>query len=112
MTPPPLPSSPLPRPLSCPQVDLCHIALGAVDGYWEFNLKPWDQAAGALVVMEAGGKLTTMTGEAFDVFDKSIVAAHPSMHAAILAKVKPPTDKLVRGGYDLKRMPRPVGYGF
>lgn len=41
-------------------VDLCHLAAGLVDGYWEFRLKPWDMAAGLLIAEEAGATATTM----------------------------------------------------
>ena len=42
------------------QVDLCHVAAGMSDAYWEFLLKPWDCAAGVLLVREAGGQVTTL----------------------------------------------------
>lgn len=45
-------------------VDLCHLAAGVVDAYWEFNLKPWDMAAGLLIAREAGALSTTMNNTA------------------------------------------------
>lgn len=60
-------------------LDLAYVACGRVDGFWEFNLKPWDIAAGALIVTEAGGIVTDFTGD--DNFLKSgnIIAANPKM---------------------------------
>ncbi|NQV37444.1 MAG: inositol monophosphatase, partial [Candidatus Marinimicrobia bacterium] len=51
------------RRLGAASVDLCHLACGQVDGFWEFDLHPWDTAAGILIVEEAGGNVTGMNGE-------------------------------------------------
>jgi len=57
--------------------DLCLVARGVFDGYWERGLKPWDSAAGLLLVEEAGGKVLTYRGKEFDVYKNSIVAGTP-----------------------------------
>ena len=65
-------------------IDLCYVAAGIFDGFWEERLHPWDTAAGAILVQEAGGKVTTCEGEPFTPFLKSIVAANPHIHEAML----------------------------
>ena len=57
-------------------VDLCYVAAGRYDGFWELNLFPWDVAAGVLMIKEAGGKLSDFKGEDFDVYKKEIVASN------------------------------------
>lgn len=48
--------------------------------YWEYQLKPWDMAAGALILTEAGGKVTKGDGAPFNVFAKSIIASNTHLH--------------------------------
>jgi myo-inositol-1(or 4)-monophosphatase len=60
--------------------DLCLVAEGVFDGYWERNLQPWDSAAGALLVQEAGGFVTNYNGDKYDPFDNTLVAGNPKMH--------------------------------
>jgi myo-inositol-1(or 4)-monophosphatase len=70
-------------------LDLCNVACGRVDGFWEFNLKPWDIAAGSLLVQEAGGIVTDMKGEQ-DWFESGdIVAASPKILAQVLHLLAP-----------------------
>jgi myo-inositol-1(or 4)-monophosphatase len=77
------------RRLGSAAIDLCYIAAGRLDGYWEISLQPYDLAAGALVVREAGGKITSMKGEA-DLFQPpySITAANPTIHSLLLQGFK------------------------
>ena len=65
-------------------LDLCALAAGRVDGFFEFNLKPWDIAAGALIVQEAGGIVTDMQGEQTWLETGDIVAANPKVLAQML----------------------------
>lgn len=60
-------------------LDLAYVACGRVDGYWELNLKPWDIAAGALIVMEAGGLVTDMVGGEDFLKSGNLIAANPKM---------------------------------
>jgi myo-inositol-1(or 4)-monophosphatase len=61
-------------------LDLAYVAAGRLDGFWEFGLKPWDIAAGSLLIQEAGGWVTTIEGDS-DFFNaKSILAASPKIH--------------------------------
>lgn len=65
-------------------VDLCHVASGKLDGYWEFRLRPWDTAAGTLVAREAGALVTGFEGERLPIHTKHIVAAAPGLHGHML----------------------------
>jgi len=61
-------------------LDLAYVAAGRLDGFWEFNLNPWDTAAGILIAEEAGGKVTDFTGGAFKLDSKEILASNGIMH--------------------------------
>lgn len=65
-------------------VDLCNVATGRTDGFWETALQPWDMAAGVLIVEEAGGRATGFDGEPWNVTTRDVVAANPALHAAML----------------------------
>lgn len=65
-------------------LDLCTLAAGRVDGFFEFNLKPWDIAAGALIVQEAGGIVTDFEGEQTWLDTGNIVAGNPKVLAQLL----------------------------
>ena len=73
-------------------LDLCYVACGRIDGYWELKLKPWDVAAGSLIVAEAGGRLSDFHGQPFDIRSGETIAAnaliHPQM-ARIAAAIEP-----------------------
>jgi len=69
-------------------LDLAYVAAGRLDGYWECKLKPWDVAAGQLLVSEAGGKVTNHDLEPFSVYDHRILATNGIIHqemAGVLA---------------------------
>ncbi|NIM99107.1 MAG: inositol monophosphatase, partial [candidate division Zixibacteria bacterium] len=53
-------------------LDLCYLAMGRFDGFWELKLSPWDMAAGSLLVTEAGGKVTDFSGGRFNIYMKEI----------------------------------------
>mgnify|MGYP003751644159 CR=1 FL=1 len=65
-------------------LDLAYVASGRLDGFWEFNLKPWDIAAGALLVQEAGGISTELTGGVDYMQSGNIISANPKMIKAML----------------------------
>ena len=65
-------------------VDLVNVAAGRTDGFWETALKPWDMAAGVLIVTEAGGIATDFAGRPWTADTCDIVAANPVLHAAML----------------------------
>lgn len=68
-------------------LDLAHVADGRYDGYWELHLNPWDVAAGALLVQEAGGVVTDGAGGPDWLHGGSIVAANPLLHATLLREI-------------------------
>jgi len=65
-------------------IDLCYVAAGKFDGYWEEGLKSWDTAAGSIIVREAGGVLSDYQGNAYSPYRKSIVASNPHIHMAMI----------------------------
>jgi myo-inositol-1(or 4)-monophosphatase len=68
-------------------LNLCYVACGRFDGMWEMRLKPWDMAAGRLIVEEALGKVTTMEGAPFALRSDSILATNGTLHGALLAGI-------------------------
>ena len=74
------------RRLGAAALDLCYVAAGRFDGYWEIRLQPWDVAAGGLIVAEAGGVVTNLHGEGDYLSPpQSVLAANAEMHALMLA---------------------------
>ncbi len=65
-------------------LDLAYVAAGRLDGFWELKLKPWDMAAGMLLVEEAGGRVTDRFGRNADVYTNSVVASNGLIHDALL----------------------------
>ncbi|MDP2560560.1 inositol-1-monophosphatase [Psychrobium sp. 1_MG-2023] len=70
-------------------LDLAHVAAGRLDGFWEIGLKPWDTAAGELLVKEAGGIVTDFTGGHGYVASGNIVVGNPKVVKAMLSKMRP-----------------------
>jgi myo-inositol-1(or 4)-monophosphatase len=66
-------------------LDLCHVATGRIDGYWELRLGPWDMAAGGLIVQEAGGAVSLVNGEPFSPYGGDVLASNGHLHAEMLA---------------------------
>ncbi len=65
-------------------IDMCYVAAGRLDGFWEQGLKPWDTAAGSIIVKEAGGRLSTFEGDPYTPYHKNVVASNPFIHRAML----------------------------
>jgi len=73
------------RRLGSAALDLCYVASARYEGFYEINLKPWDVAAGILIVNEAGGQITNNYGESFNLFeDKCIVASNILIHDKLI----------------------------
>jgi len=73
------------RRLGSAALDLCYVAAGRFDGYWELSLKPWDIAAGGLIASEAGATVTTIDGQPDYIIPPcSLLAAPPEIHAKML----------------------------
>jgi len=66
-------------------LDLAYVAAGRLDGYWEYHLQPWDTGAGAVLVQEAGGVVTTIAGDPWVPSIPSLAAAGPGLHPTLLA---------------------------
>jgi len=77
------------RRLGASAIDLCHVACGKVDGYWEFDLKPWDSAAGILIVKEAGGRISKMDGNKYSLNNQQILATNGKIHDHMLEITSP-----------------------
>ena len=65
-------------------LDFVDVARGALDGYWEPRLKPWDMAAGAVLVREAGGTVSAYAGRPFDVEGDTVVVSNGALHGAVV----------------------------
>ena len=69
-------------------LDLCYLAMGRFDGYWEFGLGPWDTAAGSIMIEEAGGRITKADGSPFDNFSASLLCSNGRIHDEMLEVLK------------------------
>jgi len=80
------------RRMGAASLDLCWLAAGRTDGYWEFNLKPWDVAAGKIIAEEAGGKVTDFKGLAWKgtaAIGRETLASNGRIHSAMLKIIRP-----------------------
>ncbi len=69
-------------------LDLCYVAAGRFDGFWEMKLGPWDMAAGSLVVREAGGKVTDFLGHPIHLDGKQVLASNGKIHGEMIKTLK------------------------
>jgi myo-inositol-1(or 4)-monophosphatase len=86
-------------------LDLCNVASGRYDGFWEFNLNPWDTAAGVLIVQEAGGKVTDFSGGEFEIASRETLASNGLVHDALVREFQE-----IFAGRGLEELPSPVEY--
>ncbi|OGI42247.1 MAG: inositol monophosphatase [Candidatus Muproteobacteria bacterium RBG_16_64_11] len=70
-------------------LDLAHVASGRLDGFWEFGLKPWDMAAGCLLIEEAGGRVGDFAGQGNYLDSGNLVAGNPKIYREILRLIEP-----------------------
>src|SRR5262245_24777427 len=68
-------------------LDLCYVACGRFDGFWELNLSPWDMAAGALIVSEASGRVSDFNGGAYSSYKPEIIASNGLIHDRMIEVV-------------------------
>ena len=87
------------RRLGSAALDLCYVAAGRFEAFWEQNLKPWDVAAGALIVEEAGGRVTGMDGGPFDPAAAHLIASNGHLHQEVVDTIAE-----FRSEYSKKRM--------
>lgn len=76
------------RRLGCAALELCYVACGNFDAYWEKSLKPWDVAAGYLICSEAGIIVTDFSGQSYTPFNDSIIAAAQPLYGQIIGKIR------------------------
>jgi myo-inositol-1(or 4)-monophosphatase len=86
-------------------LDLCNVAVGRFDGFWEFNLNPWDTAAGVLIVEEAGGKVTKFSGGKFELDSRETLATNGIIHEALLKEFAE-----IFAGRGLDPLPSPANF--
>ncbi len=73
------------RRLGSSALALSYVAAGRADGYWELDLKPWDMAAAALIVREAGGTVTDLRGDSLNLYGGEVLATNGKIHKAMIA---------------------------
>ena len=76
------------RRLGAAALDLCFVACGWLDGYWEYRLSPWDLAAGVVIAREAGARVTNFAGGAFDVDRAEVVCSNGKIHDGMLSLLR------------------------
>ena len=86
-------------------LDLANVACGRYDGFWEFNLNPWDTAAGVVLVREGGGIVTDFRGGDFDLASREVCGSNRHIHSALLYEFEQ-----VFAGKDLEPLPSPAEY--
>ena len=86
-------------------LDLANVAAGRYDGFWEFNLNPWDTAAGVLIVQEAGGKVTRFDSTPFRLDSREVLATNGLIHDEVIANFGD-----IFAGRGLEPLPSPVEY--
>lgn len=86
-------------------IDLANVACGRLDGFWEFNLNPWDTAAGVVLVEEAGGKVTRFDGSGWLLDSKETLASNGLVHGEMMDVMRQ-----IFEGRELPELPNPVEY--
>jgi myo-inositol-1(or 4)-monophosphatase len=86
-------------------LDLCSVASGRFDGFWEFNLNAWDTAAGVLIVEQAGGKVSRFDGSAFELDSRETLASNGLVHDALVREFQE-----IFAGRGLEPLPAPGDY--
>jgi myo-inositol-1(or 4)-monophosphatase len=86
-------------------LDLCYVAAGRLDGFWEFNLNPWDTAAGVLIAEEAGGRVTDFYGGPFEINSRQTLATNGLIHDELMNEFQQ-----IFAGRGLDPLPDPSEY--
>jgi myo-inositol-1(or 4)-monophosphatase len=76
------------RRLGAAALDLCYVAAGRFDGFWELKLHPWDMAAGVVILREAGGRVTDFAGRPHSIYGTQLVASNGLIHDAMLTVLR------------------------
>ena len=86
-------------------LDLCNVACGRFDGFWEFNLNPWDTAAGVVIAEEAGARITDFSGGPFQLNSRETLASNGLVHDELLREFQE-----IFAGRGLEPLPSPFAY--
>lgn len=76
------------RRLGSASIDICHVATGQVDGFWEYDLSPWDSAAGVLIAKEAGCSVSQLIGTDYNIFKNNILVTNGIIHKDMVEEFK------------------------
>lgn len=76
------------RRMGSAAIDLAYVAAGRYEGFWEVDLNPWDMAAGVLLVTEAGGTVSSFSGDKFSIYTKEILASNGLVHSEMISALK------------------------
>lgn len=74
-------------------LDLCYVAAGRFDGFWEVKLNPWDMAAGVVILREAGGKVTDLSGKPYSLYGQELVSSNGLLHDAMISVIQESRDR-------------------
>jgi len=77
-------------------IDLCYLAAGRFEGFWELKLHAWDVAAGSLIITEAGGKVTDFKGQSFSIYSEEMLASNGLIHEEMLQVIRELEEKMGR----------------
>jgi myo-inositol-1(or 4)-monophosphatase len=86
-------------------LDLCSVASGRFDGFWEFNLNPWDTAAGVLIIAEAGGRVSDFSGRPFQLNSRETLASNGLIHESLIQEFEQ-----IFAGRGLEPLPNPMDH--
>ncbi|MEK7272544.1 MAG: inositol monophosphatase family protein [Nitrospirota bacterium] len=73
-------------------LDLCYVAAGRFDGFWEVKLNPWDMAAGVVILREAGGRVTDFCGQSHSLYGQELVASNGHLHDSMISVIRESLD--------------------
>ncbi len=79
------------RRMGAAAIDLCYVACGRFDGFWELKLHPWDTAAGSVIVTEAGGRMSDFTGKPFSIYGQEMIASNGLIHEEMVEVLNRPS---------------------
>jgi myo-inositol-1(or 4)-monophosphatase len=88
-------------------LDLCYVAAGFCDGFFETGLSPWDIAAGSLLITEAGGLIGNFTGEADYLYQREVVAGNPKVYGQLVPLLAPFT-RVIKDEHEAAGLPAPA----
>jgi myo-inositol-1(or 4)-monophosphatase len=71
-------------------LDMCNVACGRYDGFWEYGLSPWDMAGGSIILTEAGGRISDYQGRPFNLYGKELLASNGPMHGPMMDVLREP----------------------